>query len=58
MTLRKGAVYSALTQQKLNSKSYIDNKLLSVEVGVNDVMPQVLWTRYFQKRKLLDCVSR
>ena len=40
MTLGKGMIYSASTQQKLNTKSLTEGEL----VGVNDVMPQVLWT--------------
>jgi hypothetical protein len=36
-------IYGASTQQKLNTKSSIEAEL----VGVNDVMPQVLWMRYF-----------
>jgi hypothetical protein len=42
-TLGKGTVYGAFTKQKLNTKSSTKAKL----VGVNDLMPQVLWTRYF-----------
>ena len=43
MTLGKGAVYATSTRQKLNTKSSTEGEL----VGVNDVLPQVLWTRYF-----------
>jgi hypothetical protein len=43
MSLGKGSVYSASTRQKLNTKSSTEAEL----VGVDDVMPQVLWTRYF-----------
>jgi hypothetical protein len=43
MTLGKGTVYGTSTRQKLNTKSSTEAEL----VGVNDVMPQVLWTRYF-----------
>ena len=43
MTLGKGAVYGTSTRQKLNTRSSTEAEL----VGVNDVMPQVLWTRYF-----------
>jgi hypothetical protein len=43
MTLGKGAIYGTSTRQKLNTKSSTESEL----VGVNDVMPQVLWTRYF-----------
>jgi hypothetical protein len=43
MTLGKGMVYSTSTRQKLNTRSSTEGEL----VGVNDVMPQILWTRYF-----------
>jgi hypothetical protein len=43
MTLGKGSVYGTSTRQKINSRSSTEAEL----VGVNDVMPQVLWTRYF-----------
>ena len=43
MTLGKGTIYGTSTRQKLNTKSSTESEL----VGVNDVMPQVLWTRYF-----------
>jgi hypothetical protein len=43
MSLGKGLVYSTLMRQKLNTKSLTEAEL----VGVDDVMPLVLWTRYF-----------
>jgi hypothetical protein len=43
MTLGKGSIYSTSTRQKLNTKSTTEAEL----VGVDDVMPQILWTRYF-----------
>ncbi len=43
MTLGKGAIYGTSTRQKINTKSSTKAEL----VGVNDVLPQVLWTRYF-----------
>jgi hypothetical protein len=43
MSLGKGTIYNTSTRQKLNTKSSTESEL----VGVNDVMPQVLWTRYF-----------
>jgi hypothetical protein len=43
MTLGKGAIYGTSTRQKINTKSSTEAEL----VGLNDVMPQVLWTRYF-----------
>eukprot|EP00957_Ditylum_brightwellii_P044100 3346061-Ditylum_brightwellii.AAC.1 len=39
---RKGAAFAASTKQKLNIQSLTTSKL----VGINDVMPQKLWTRY------------
>ena len=44
MSLGKGSVYSTSVRQKLNTKSSTEAELL---VGVDDVMPQVIWTRYF-----------
>ena len=43
MSLGKGAVYSASTRQKLNTRASTTAEL----VGVDDMMPQVLWTRHF-----------
>jgi hypothetical protein len=43
MSLGKGSVYGTSTRQKLNTKSLTEAEL----VGVNNVMPHVLWTRYF-----------
>jgi hypothetical protein len=43
MSLGRGSVYSLLTHQKLNTKSSTEAEL----VGVDDVMPLILWTRYF-----------
>ncbi len=43
MSLGKGAVYGASIRQKLNTRSSTEAEL----VGVNDLMPQVLWTKYF-----------
>jgi hypothetical protein len=43
MTLGKGSVYGTSTQQKINTRSSTEAELISV----NDIMPQVLWTRYF-----------
>jgi hypothetical protein len=43
LSLGKGSVYSASTRQKLNTKSSTEAEL----VGVDDVMPLILWTRYF-----------
>ena len=43
MSMGKWSIYSRSTQQKLNTKSSTEAEL----VGVDDVMPQVLWTKYF-----------
>ena len=43
MSMGKGTIYGTSTRQKLNTKSSTEGEL----VGVNDVMPQILWTRYF-----------
>jgi hypothetical protein len=43
MSLGKGSIYSASTKQKLNTRSSTEAEV----VGVDDAMPQVLWTRYF-----------
>lgn len=43
MSLGSGMIYSSSTRQKLNTKSSTEAEL----VGAGDLMPQVLWTRYF-----------
>jgi hypothetical protein len=43
LSLGKGSVYSASTRQQLNTKSSTEAEL----VGVDDVMPLILWTQYF-----------
>lgn len=43
MSLGKGAVHATSTRQKLNTRSSTEAEL----VGVDDVMSQVLWTKYF-----------
>ena len=43
MSLGSGVIFGTSTRQKLNTRSSTEAEL----VGVNDVMPQVLWTRYF-----------
>jgi hypothetical protein len=43
MTLGKGIIYGTSTRQKLNTRSSTEAEL----VAANDVMPQILWTRYF-----------
>jgi hypothetical protein len=43
LCLGGGAIYSTSTRQKLNTKSSTEAEL----VAMDDVMPQVLWTRNF-----------
>jgi hypothetical protein len=43
LSLGKGSVYSASTRQKLNTKNSTEAEL----VGVDNVMPLILWTQYF-----------
>ena len=43
MSMGKGSIYSASLRQKLNTKSSTEAEL----VGVSDLMPMILWTRYF-----------
>ena len=43
MSMGKGSIYSCSTKQKLNTKSSTESEL----VGVDDVMPIILWMRYF-----------
>jgi hypothetical protein len=45
MTFGKGVAYRTSTRQKINTKSSTEAEL----VGVNDVMPQVLWTKYWME---------
>ena len=45
MTLGKGIIYGCSTKQKLNTKSSIEAEL----VGIDDVMPIILWVRYFME---------
>ena len=50
MSLGKGSVYSTSVRQKLNTKSSIEAEL----VGVDNVMPQIIWTRYFLEAQGYD----
>eukprot|EP00957_Ditylum_brightwellii_P017670 1331271-Ditylum_brightwellii.AAC.1 len=43
MMMEKGSIYASSTKQKLNTWSSTEAEI----VGVNDLMPQVLWTLYF-----------
>ena len=53
LTLGKGAVYATSTRQKINTKSSTEAEL----VGVNDVLPQVLWTKYFLQEQGYHCTE-
>jgi len=50
MSLGRGAIFSTSTKQKLNTRSSTECEL----VGVNDVMAQVLWNRYFLEAQGYD----
>jgi hypothetical protein len=43
MSMGKGSAYATSRRQRLNTKSSTEVEL----VGVDNVMPQVLWTKYF-----------
>jgi hypothetical protein len=45
MSMGTGAVYSTSRKQKLNTKSSTEAEL----VGIDDVLPQALWTKYFME---------
>ena len=47
MTMGIGGAYVQSSKQKLNTKSSTETKL----VGVDDVLTQVIWTRYFLKEQ-------
>jgi hypothetical protein len=43
MSMGKGAIYGTSTRQKMVTRSSTEAEL----VAIYDVMPQILWTRYF-----------
>jgi hypothetical protein len=43
MSTGSGVIYGTSTRQKINTKSSTEGEL----VAVNDVLPQILWTKYF-----------
>jgi Reverse transcriptase (RNA-dependent DNA polymerase) len=43
MSMGKGVIYGTSVTQKLTSKSSTEAEL----IGASDVMPQIMWTRYF-----------
>ena len=47
MTMGTGGAYVQSSKQKLNTKSSTEAEL----VGVDDVLTQVIWTRYFLKEQ-------
>jgi len=50
MSLGKGATHGASTRQKLNARSSTEAEL----IGVDDMMGQALWTRYFLQAQGCD----
>jgi hypothetical protein len=50
MSMGKGSIYSTSIRQKLNTTSSTEAEL----VGVADVMPMMLWTRYFLQAQGYD----
>ena len=49
MTLESGAIMGFSRKQKANGKSSTEVEL----IGVDDVLPQILWTRYFMKVNII-----
>ena len=47
MSLGEGVLYGMSTKEKLNTKISTEAEL----IGLDDVMPQILWTRYFLEAK-------
>jgi hypothetical protein len=45
MSMGAGAVYSSLQKEKMNTKSLSKAE----HVGANDVLPQLVWTKYFME---------
>ena len=50
MTLGRGVIYGTSRRQKLNTKSSTEAEL----VAADDIMPQLLWTRYFLEAQGYD----
>ena len=50
LSLGKGAVYGTSTRHRLNSRSSTESELIAVA----DVMPQVLWSRYYLEAQGYD----
>ena len=47
MTIGSGAITSFSRKQKINGESSTEAEL----IGVDDALPQILWTRYFMESK-------
>ena len=47
MTLGKGAVIAKSIEQKLNTRSSTESEI----VGIDDLMPDILWTNNFLKEQ-------
>ena len=45
MTLGRGGIHNKSTKQKINGKSSTEIEI----IGVDDMIPQILWTNYFMK---------
>jgi hypothetical protein len=50
LSFGKGGIYGTSTRQKINAKSSTEAEL----VGVAEVLPQILWTRYFLEAQGYD----
>jgi hypothetical protein len=50
MTLEKGVAYATSTRQNLNTRSSTEAEL----VAVNEIMPQILWSRNFLMYQGID----
>ena len=53
MIIGKGALYTTSTRQKITTRSSTEGEL----VGVHDVLPQVLWTRYFLQHQGITIIE-
>ena len=55
LSLGKGVIYGTSRRQRINTNSSTEAEL----VGLSDVMPQILWTRYFLEAQgftVSDCI--
>ena len=51
LTMGKDSIMSKSIKQKLNTKSSTESEL----IGVDDILPDVLWTQYFLNAQGYDC---